>query len=313
MRLSKTKINAVNAVALLGVVAALATGAVALSGCGASATLDPVAQAAEVTSRQAGARISLSVQFSSPELPSGFGITASGYIATRQRAETLNMSFTGVPGLSSASGSGSAQLVFLYPVLYMNMPALAGHLPEGKTWMEIDLSKAAQAAGAGSDLSSLDQFDPSQYLSYLRASSGSVVPVDKETVNGALTTHYRVSLEVSHIVEHLPGEQQAAAKAALEKLGVSGSIPVDVWVDAQGRVRREVLSFGGAGSGAGASSGAGETGTGASGAATGLSGTVTVDFLSFGTVPPVAAPPASEVFDATALTTAGAQGGAGGL
>jgi hypothetical protein len=260
---------------------ALLAGATAVSGCGASATLDPVAQAAEVTSHQVGARISFDEQLSAPQLPSPVQITATGYIAWRQRAETLNMSFSGVPGLSaSGAGSSEAQMVFMYPTLYMRIPALAEHLPEGKSWMQIDIQKAAQAAGIGSsELSSPSQWDPSQFLNYLRASSGSIVPVDKETLDGVLTTHYRVNLEVSRIVEHVPGEQQAAAKAALEKLGISGELPVEVWIDGQGRVRREMLSF--------------------SGGAIGLTGAITVDFASFGPVPPVTAPPANAVFDAT--------------
>ncbi len=308
MRSKLAKRKAARTTAALCALAALVAGGAAMSGCGASATLDPVAQAAEVTSQQTGARISLSVQLSSPALPSGFGITASGYISERQRAEVLNMDLSGVPGMSGAAAGSSVQMVFQYPVLYMKTPALAGHLPEGKTWMKVDLSKAAQAAGIDtSQLSSVDQFDPSQYLSYLRGSSGSVVAVDRETVNGVATTHYRADLEVSRIVEHLSGEQQASAKAALEKLGAAGSIPVDVWVDAQGRVRREQLLLGAAaGANGGAGSGSGSTANGAaSGAAAEVSGTITIDFLSFGAVPPVVAPAANEVFDATAATTGG--------
>jgi hypothetical protein len=297
MTMRITSRRALAATAALG---ALIGGGVAVSGCGAAATIDPVAQAAEVTSRQAGARMSLSVQFSSSALPSGFGITASGYIDPLKRTEVMNMDLSGVPGISALPGGGSnVQMIFAYPLLYMNMPFLAGRLPEGKTWMEIDVSKAAQAAGLdGSQLSSVDQWDPSQYLNFLRGSSGSVVAVDRETVDGVLTTHYRANLQVSKVVEHLSGGQQASAKAALEKLGVAGALPVDVWVDGQGRVRREVLTLGGAAS---------------AGAAAAVSGTITVDFLSFGPVPPVAVPPASEVFDATSLAAGEAGSGSGGL
>jgi hypothetical protein len=265
---------------------ALVGAGVAVSGCGASATLDPIAQAAEVTSHQVGAHLSFSEQLSAPQLPSPVQVTASGYIAWRQRAETLNMSFSGVPGLSGSGEASSAQMVFVYPMFYMHLPALAEHLPEGKAWMQVDVQKAAQAAGvSSSELSSPSQWDPSQFLSYLRASAGSIVPVDKETLDGTLTTHYRVNLQVSHIVEHVPSEQQAAARAALEKLGIAGELPVEVWIDSQGRVRRELLSF--------------------NGGTAGLSGTITVDFTSFGPVPPVSAPPANEVFDATSAGSAG--------
>jgi hypothetical protein len=282
-----------------------------VSGCGASATLDPVAQAAEVTRRQVGAHVSFSEQISAPQLPNGsVQITATGYIAWRQRAETLNMNFSGMSGLAGSSGASSAQMVLLYPMLYMKIPALAGHLPEGKQWMQIDIPKAGQAAGiSASELSSADQWDPSQFLDYLRASSGSVIPVDKETLDGVSTTHYRIDLQVDRIIEHLSSEQQAAAKAGLEKLGVANELPVEVWIDGQGLVRRETLSFGGGGSTDAAGAGAGSSG--ASSAIPGLSGTVTVEFTNFGPVPPVTAPPANEVFDATNLGSAGGLGSNG--
>jgi hypothetical protein len=307
MRTPRANRKLAKALAALGALAAVAAGGVAVSGCGASATLDPIARAAEVTSQQTGARVKLTMQFSSPALPSGYSITATGYFDERDRSGEMTMDLAGVPGASAlpGGGTGNVRMVFQYPVIYMDMPFLAGKLPEGKTWMKLDLAKAAQAAGINlSQLSSLEQGDPTQFLEYLRASSGGVLKEGTEVIDGVPTTHYFATLQLSSVLARLPSSDQAAAKAALEKLGGAGAIPVDVWVDAQGRVRRIQLTV--------AAGTPTTTAGGAAGAASGVSGTVTIDFTSYGPVPPVVPPPAGEVFDAISLATAGVAGGQGG-
>ena len=306
MSVERSASKTAKALAALGTVAALAAGAVAASGCGASATLDPIARAAEVSSQQAGARISLTMRLSSPALPGGEStVTASGYVDERDRSGEMSMNLSGIPGAAAlpGGGTGTVQIIFQYPVIYMNMPFLAGRLPEGKTWMKLDIAKAAQAAGIDpSQIPSLNQTDPTQFLEYLRASSGGVTTVGRESVDGTLTTHYRATLQLSSILDRLPSGEQAAARPALEKLGDGGSIPVDVWVDSQGRVRRMQLSIG-------TSLPAGTAG-GVAGAA-GVGGTTTIDFTNYGPVPPIVPPPAGEVFDASALA-AGLANGQGG-
>src|SRR5262249_12111276 len=142
-----------------------------------------------------------------------------------------------------------------------------------------------------------NQADPTQFLDYLRASSGGVTTVGTETLDEVSTTHYRASLQLSQILDHLPDSQRAAAQSALEQLGNGGAVPVDVWVDGQGRVRRVQMSM----------TASGPTTTGTASA----SGLVTIDFTSYGPVPPVVPPPASEVFDASSELAglAHAQGG----
>ncbi len=308
VRIEHTNRTLAKAITALGALAALVTGGVAVSGCGASATLDPVARAAEVSSQQAGARISLTMRLASPALPrGGFSVTANGYVDERNRSGEMSMDLSNIPGASALSGggAGAVRMIFQYPVIYMNMPFLAGKLPEGKTWMKLDLTKAAQSAGIDlSQLSSLNQTDPTQFLEYLRASSGGVAVVGSESVDGVPTTHYRATLKLSNILGRLPSNEQAAAKAALEKLAAGGAIPVDVWVDVQGRVRRIQLSIG-------ASVPTGTSG-GVAGATTSIGGTTTIDFTSYGPVPQIILPPAGEVFDASALAAAGIASGQGG-
>jgi hypothetical protein len=294
MRIARANTKTIKALAVL---AALAAGG-AVSGCGASATLDPIARAAEVTSRQTGARISLTMQLSSSALPGGLAITANGYIDERHRSGEMSMDLSGIPSASALPGGGvgTVQMIFQYPVIYMNMPFLAGRLPEGKTWMKLDLTKAAQTAGIDvSQLSSLNQTDPTQFLTYLRASSGDVATVGSESLDGVPTTHYRATLQLSRILDRLPAGQRGSVQTALEKLGDASAIPVEVWVDTQGRVRRMQLSI---------------DPTGAP--AAGGSGTITISFTSYGPVPAIVPPPSSQVFDASEMAAAGIASGSSG-
>lgn len=295
MRRKRAHTRAASALAATAAMAALLAGAVALSGCGASATLDPIARAAEVSSRQSGAHIAMTMQLSGAALPSGgYTITAGGWFDNKEHTGEMTMDMSQVPGISSLPGNGQMRMIMLYPTIYMNMPFLAGKLPEGKPWMKLDISKVAQAAGVNaSSFSSMEQSDPTQFLAYLRASSGSVVKVGDETVDGVPTTHYNATIQLSHVLEHLSGAEQTAVKGMLEKLGSAVAIPAEVWIDAQGRVRRLQLSI---------------TGLGAAAAGIGMS--ITVNFTSYGPGPAIVAPPANEVFDASSLASTGLAGGA---
>jgi hypothetical protein len=304
MRRMRSNTKVLRALAALTAAGALIAGALTISGCGASATLDPIARAAEVSSQQSGAHIAMTMQFSAPGLPGGssYTIAANGWFNEKAHSGEMSMDLSNLPGMSAlpgGSGNGQVQVIFLYPTIYMNMPFLAGKLPEGKTWMKLDITKAMQAAGVNaSSFSSINQSDPTQFLQYLRASSGDIVKLGEETIDGVATTHYHATLQLSRILEHLSGDQQAAVKEAMEKLGTAGAIPVEVWIDAQGRVRRMQLSL----SGLGAAAGAAATTPGAASATAGLSMSITVDFTSYGPGPAIVAPPANAVFDASDLT-----------
>ncbi len=262
----------------------LAVGGAAISGCGASSTIDPVAQAAETTSALPGAQVSITEQVSSASLPAPISLSGTGYVNQQERTAQLTFDFSQIPGLSQL-GSGSKQVTMLidYPDLYMNAPFLSAAFA-GKSWVKIDLSSVASSAGLGSLTSSAGNVDPSQFLNYLRASSGGVTTVGTETINGVTTTHYRATIELDKVVSRLPASEQAAATSAiatLEKETGLTSLPIDVWIDAQHRVRRESFTL-----------------TIKTAAATSTVA-VTIDFLSFGPTPAITPPPSDQVYDLT--------------
>ena len=96
--------------------------------------------------------------------------------------------------------------------VYLNSDAFNGRLPGGRSWMRIDLAKAASQKGF--DLAALGtngpSQDPSQVLDYLRG-AGRATKVGTETVRGIKTTHYRVTVDLQQ------------AKAAARTRRVEGS------------------------------------------------------------------------------------------
>jgi hypothetical protein len=118
--------------------------------------------------------------------------------------------------------------------LYVRTPQLFSFLPGGKQWLKIDLVKAAQARGA--DLGSLRSLagsgDPTQYIAWL-AVAGNARRVGRETVGGVATTHYAARLDV----RRLAASADPAVRRSVAQLGVR-TVPLDVWLDGKGLVRR---------------------------------------------------------------------------
>lgn len=115
--------------------------------------------------------------------------------------------------------------------LYMKSPFFAAMLPKGKTWLKLDLAKAAKTKGI--DFDSLISQDPSRNFTELEA-SGDAVKVGEETIDGVTTTHYRGHVDISKIPQ---GEKIQRAT------GVEYG-PYDVWIGKDdGLVRRLATSY----------------------------------------------------------------------
>jgi len=271
--------------------ALLATGGLAgaLSGCGASsATLDPVAQAAEVTSAAGGVHMQMSMSLSFPGLSSPVSATGHGFFNYKTQEGEFALDMTGLPSSASAAlGSGSVHIEELMKAgtIYVGSPVFAEHLPGGARWMKVDLKQLGGLAGLDLQGLSSGESNPAQLLEYLRAHGGSVTTVGSEVLRGVPTTRFRGSIDLEKVAETLPESERAAAKGALQQLSAEtglSSIPFEVWVDRQHRVRRIDLSM--------SIAAAGQQG--------GLQ--ITVELSGFGPTPSVAAPGASEVFTAPA-------------
>lgn len=281
--------------ATAGLTAMLLGAGVLLGGCGTSSApraADPVSRAAYVSTQEAGMRFTLSLQLARSNPSQSFTITGSGYAARGGHGASMTMNFSGIPGATGfPSGGHGVQAVFLYPTVYMRLPFLADKMPEGKSWIEVDMSKVVQAThGAIPQAFGIGQIDPTQFLQYLQAGSGEVRKLGTQQLYGTSTTHYQVKLQLPSVLSKLPAQERTAARPLLEHIANGGSIPFDVWVDGKGRVRQLQISLQ-------------ITGSMASGSAL-----VTIGFTAYGPVPAVTLPPESEVVNLTGLLSNGLAG-----
>jgi hypothetical protein len=282
-------------ISILTVCALGAATAGAVSGCGASATLDPVAQAADVTAQQQGAQIALTEHLAGAQLPpAGVTINGSGFTSFGNGASKLTIDYSGLLG-PAASGAGASTATFQlqYPIMYMNFPVISRELSGGKPWIKLNLAAVAQAHGINLSgiTSSSQSFDPSQYLNYLRASGSNLQTVGRETIDGVPTTHYHTVIDLSKVANAVPAAQRAAMRASVASVvGKTKltSFPIDVWVDDAHRVRRERFSI-----------------TVSPKPGQSLQTDSTVDFTSFGPTPPLTPPPADQTLDLTGLASGG--------
>lgn len=278
----------------------LAAGAVAISGCGVSSTIDPVAQAATQSTKAPGYRMTMSMSVSTPALPTPLTGTGSGSFETGDHLGSLSMSMSlgalgSNPQVRQLLGGSTLRIdeVIDRLTVYMKLPAaLTSKLSGGKPWLKLDVAKAGSALGMPG-LSTLESNpaggDPSQMLRYLRASSGQLKNLGKAEINGIETTHYSATIDLNKVPDEFPPSERAAVRQTVNTLkGKAGlsSIPVNVWIDQQHLVRRMQLSL----------------------SETQANVTLGIDFTDYGPQPAPAVPPASQVTNITSLAGIGASG-----
>jgi hypothetical protein len=169
-------------------------------------------------------------------------------------------------------------------VLYMQMPALAGLVPGGKPWLKLNVKDSMQSQGLGgsaNDLFGASSQNPAEALELLKKVAD-VTEVGNETIDGVATTHYSAAVDVEEALAKAGAPPEALA--AVASSGMSTTVPLDVWIgDDDGLVRRITITYDAAASG--------EI----------FSGKLTMTLNDWGTDVSVEAPPADEVFDASAL------------
>jgi hypothetical protein len=273
-----------------------AAGSLAACGSGGDDSIAPgaIAEAATTTGSVKGADVTLRATMKSPALgDKALGFTGTGFQNMRSQAGHYTMDMSQLAQASGASGLDPSKLkmefIYVNRSMFMRSPLFEGKLPHGKTWMGIDLRKALQAKGVDPSVMS-QQSNPTEYLRYLKATSGKVTKVGSESVRGTRTTHYKATVDLTKA----PGVDAASAKRIVALSGTS-KMPIEVWIDGQHLIRRMRIKFdmkpqqGGA---------AGQK----------ISLDETVDRFNFGPKNPVKPPPAADVFDATGLAAQG-QGG----
>ncbi|NJP99498.1 LppX_LprAFG lipoprotein [Streptomyces zingiberis] len=164
-------------------------------------------------------------------------------------------------------------------VVYQKPPAgQQDQLPEGKTWMSFDLERMGDQLGVDTQVS-----DPAAAFSYAKGiSEKDVKKVGEETVDGTETTHYEVTVDVKTLAQG----NEKMAKMLEERVGKT--LPLDIWLDDEGRLRQQKMEIE-----------VDTSNTGASQAPEEITVDTTLKFSDFGTDVDVKKPAAGDTADMT--------------
>ncbi len=199
--------------------------------------VDRVAQAVATTTSVQSFRFKLSVSMSSGGRSFGFG--GGGSYDLEHKRVAMTMQLENPPAGSPAVYPMELVLDYSHGfVEYMRSRMLDGHLPAGKSWVKIDVGKVAKQEGIDLDrLLQARSADPTEMLDLLRRSSSPVL-VGKEEVGGVTTSHYRATVDLRRLAAlETDDTVRESLRRAIELSGAT-TYPVDVWIDADGYLRR---------------------------------------------------------------------------
>jgi hypothetical protein len=209
--------------------------ALAAAGCGSSkhsaskpktVSGELIAAAAAKTSEQGSVEADFKISGAGVS-GSGSGVFDTGGDRSGQLTMKVSVRGTPVPIDSIIAGN----------VLYLRSSAFSQFgLSGDKQWIKLDLGQLARQRGL--DLNNLTNTSPTpnSALSYLRG-AGKVQEVGREPVNGVDTTHYKTIVDLERAVARTSGSTRRSLKRVIQTSGAR-KIPIDVWVDDKGFIRR---------------------------------------------------------------------------
>jgi hypothetical protein len=230
---------AVVAVLVAGVgAAAFADGHGSTASHSAAAPADLAGPAAQSASAGSAA-FTLSVTADSPGIQSTL-ISGAGSIDLASHVDRMTAS---IPMVSSVlGGRTSATVVTDGNGVYLQVPALSV-LTGGRSWLEASTS----AASSSGSLALAAMGDPSRLLGALGSVNGSVTKVGTPRLDGVNTTEYESTVSLTGLVSGLIHHTQSGATSSTgaevaDALGAP-TVPVTVWVGADGRVHQLSVSL----------------------------------------------------------------------
>lgn len=207
-------------------------------------------------------------------------ITAEGAFDFADRKGNVRMPLgsLGLPGL----GAGTvAELLLTRDAYYVKLPGVGS---TARPWIKVDLgAKRGNAATIGLDQLGVD--DPLVALELLRGAASGTRETGKDVVRGVKTTRFHAVVELKKAVSQAAPDRRAQLERFAAKLQVS-LLPIEVWIDEQGRTRRLEYQVDVPGTGSDAAP---------------LRMTSRTELFDFGTHVDVTVPPADQVTDAASL------------
>lgn len=262
--------------------------ALVAAGCGANAVPeDDVGAAAGATKAQGSARVETvsRTSFDSEEVV----VRSIGVVdyANERREEEIQAPAAG------DSSPRSLRVITIGSVTWSEIPDGDALPPGSKRWLRADAAEAEKLLDQGSTETSEDgsvasmrlifsapETSPDEFLDYLDGVAPDPKRIGEERVRGIETTHYRTQLDLERATRRdleRKGWAEPNIERVLEEMD-GGSSDIDIWIGADGLIRRIV------------------SGTEATGEPS-MSFEMTTEFFDFGVEVDIQPPPPGEVMD----------------
>lgn len=207
------------------------TVALLVTACGAppSATppgADPIALLAQNMQDAGGARMSMEMSLSN--MGQDIKATMEGEADFATGNARLTMHFLD----PSSSGFLEYRMLMVDRVMYFQPPGMES--TSGK-WMRIELDGITGVPTIG--------MDPQMYLDFLDDTSDEFETIGEEEVRGVPTTHYKVEVDVAKLLATFAGSSDLGTDPDEIKSELGETLPVEVWIDGEGLLRREIVKL----------------------------------------------------------------------
>lgn len=241
--------------------AAICVGALVLAGCGAEEaakdvreTVDPVAEAADNMAASGGARVDgdMTVRLGQLEIP----MTVDGAVSFEEHEAQFVMDFPegGIPG-ATAKEMEAARREADFPIrtimrteeTYFSTPRVVEEGREdGVRWLKFDHSEVDEEGDLDiSGINQMSEINPEAMLRFLRTVADARES-GRRTIDGVATTRYTATVDIRDYPETVEPERREAAQRTVDILIKAWGSPthrVHVWIDADGLIRREQLTY----------------------------------------------------------------------
>ena len=218
--------------------------------------INPFTEAVRLLLRGRSVRIAVTSTSKIPDTGQEFRVRSDGFYDIRSFTGAIDVDATNlVRRLGSEPEDGAAfvagRLVFTENTVYLSYEDLP----------EVDSDQAPWASAAYRQLvgtpawpdqgtvSALALTTPAHVVALLRAARKTFTEIGAQPIRGAPSTHYRALVDLAKVPAAAPevtrGALRTQTRALAAALGTS-ELPIDVWLDAKGRMRRVEIDLGAA-------------------------------------------------------------------
>lgn len=207
-------------------------------------------QAADATSEIESMRTSIVMEMTGMPLFGDMAITMDGAVdnAAQKAHITMDMSqmFEAMGSFGSEDevpeDAGLIEMIVDGDTTYMKTSMFEGvpGVDTAKPWMKVSTDAMSDSGTFGKGAN-----DPNEFMDFLRNNGSEVTEVGIEDVRGVETTHMRTVLDPEKMIANALPEEKDELESSFDDLGAQGilEIPVDVWVDGDGIVRKMVMEM----------------------------------------------------------------------